>query len=358
MFHHSDQIIHEWRMGRAVKLYSSNGQTYELLATEFVDPSNYHGLIQSPWSLVITQHRAEALHASVHHVGLGLYRPPQRHHDLLKIIDPTLYMHAMLSEPLVSQRDLKEPEELRSTLQMLLKEDILPSLLIRTTEEREDFLWKNLDGLEKQRLLQRKYSAKLPLHNAHESRIHILQESPGTRRHVLLEIHAHQQPSSLTPLVRVHSECLTGDVFGSLKCDCGPQLRAAIDAIIDHGYGYIFYMRDEGRNIGITNKIRAYRLQDEGHDTYKANRLVGADEDLRDYKGVGHFIQEQLGLNQIQLLTSNAEKSAQLSVPGLHVEQVHHAVGLNPFNENYLKDKDARNLQYALDRIQNDDQNQ
>jgi len=140
-------------------------------------------------------------------------------------------------------------------------------------------------------------------------------------------------------LVRVHSECLTGDVFGSRRCDCGPQLHQAMRQIAAAGRGVIVYMRQEGRGIGLTAKIKAYKLQEQGYDTVEANRKLGYDMDLREY-GLGAQILVDLGLKTIRLLTNNPKKVVGLEGYGLKiVEQVPIRMKPNPHNERYLKTK-------------------
>ncbi len=140
-------------------------------------------------------------------------------------------------------------------------------------------------------------------------------------------------------LVRVHSECLTGDVFSSRRCDCGPQLHQAMRQVAEAGRGVIVYMRQEGRGIGLAPKIRAYKLQEQGYDTVEANKKLGFDMDLREY-GLGAQILVDLGLKTIRLLTNNPKKVVGLEGYGLEiVEQVPIKVKPNQHNKNYLKTK-------------------
>lgn len=140
-------------------------------------------------------------------------------------------------------------------------------------------------------------------------------------------------------LVRVHSECLTGDAFGSMRCDCGDQLDAALKKIESEGRGVLLYMRQEGRGIGLINKLRAYHLQDKGMDTVEANLALGFPEDLRDY-GIGAQILVDLGVKNIKLMTNNPKKISGVSGYGLKVvDRIPLEVGHNIVNDHYLKTK-------------------
>ncbi|MFJ9951504.1 GTP cyclohydrolase II [Kitasatospora sp. NPDC091207] len=148
-------------------------------------------------------------------------------------------------------------------------------------------------------------------------------------------------PQDATPLVRLHSECLTGDVFGSDRCDCGPQLRESVERIAEAG-GYLLYLRQEGRGIGLYNKLDAYALQDSGLDTYDANTALGLPEDGRDYTAAAQML-AALGATGIDLLSNNPDKAAQLAGLGITVEhRVPTGVHLSASNIRYLRAKVER----------------
>jgi 3,4-dihydroxy 2-butanone 4-phosphate synthase / GTP cyclohydrolase II len=140
-------------------------------------------------------------------------------------------------------------------------------------------------------------------------------------------------------LVRLHSSCFTGDIFGSMRCDCGPQLEKAMQMVENEGKGVVIYLSQEGRGIGLLNKIKAYRLQDEGMDTYQANLKLGFGEDERDY-GVGASIMRALGLGNVRLISNNPVKRAGLEGYGIKiVETIHLEIESNPHNKFYLETK-------------------
>ena len=142
-------------------------------------------------------------------------------------------------------------------------------------------------------------------------------------------------------LVRIHSECFTGDVLHSMRCDCGEQLDLAMDKISKEGNGIIVYLRQEGRGIGLVNKLKAYNLQDEGMDTVEANVALGFSAELRDYNNAIKIL-KSLGLEKIRLLTNNPSKVEELDKKGITVEQVTHKTEANKENREYLETKASK----------------
>lgn len=181
--------------------------------------------------------------------------------------------------------------------------------------------------------------AKLPIDGVGDTQIVAFREDGTGAEHVALLIGA---PGGKPPLVRLHSECLTGDVFGSLKCDCGPQLHEALRLLQEAGGGVLLYLRQEGRGIGLANKIRAYQLQDRGLDTVDANRRLGFADDHRDY-GLAAAMLRALGVSEVRLLTNNPAKLAGLEEAGVRVtERVAHHMPTNPHNAHYIATKQGR----------------
>ncbi len=181
--------------------------------------------------------------------------------------------------------------------------------------------------------------AALPLDGLPETQIVAFRGTDDGAEHVALVVGAF---GGRPPLVRLHSECLTGDVFGSLKCDCGPQLREALRIIGAEGGGVLLYLRQEGRGIGLANKLRAYALQDRGFDTVDSNRRLGFADDERDY-GHAAAMLVALGINEVRLLTNNPAKVEGLEEAGIAVaERVAHHMPVNPHNADYLSTKKKR----------------
>lgn len=176
-------------------------------------------------------------------------------------------------------------------------------------------------------------NAKLPTQWG-DFTIHALEKTLDGKEHVALSMGDLNGSSPV--LVRVHSECLTGDAFFSLRCDCGPQLQAAMKKIAEVGRGVIVYLRQEGRGIGLVNKIRAYALQDQGQDTVEANLNLGFSADQRNFE-VSAEILKALNISKVKLMTNNPKKVDALKEAGIEIiERVPLQCGHNPHNKNYL----------------------
>jgi len=190
------------------------------------------------------------------------------------------------------------------------------------------------------RNLKRIAEARVPVSDAHDTRIVAFRPDDGGREHLAIVV---GRPDPETPiLVRLHSECFTGDLLGSLRCDCGDQLQGALAEIKNAGTGILLYLAQEGRGIGLINKLRAYELQDLGFDTMDANEQLGFDADERVYMPAARML-KLLGIQKVRLMTNNPDKLAALGRYGVDVvEHVPHAFPANQHNEFYLQTKATR----------------
>jgi GTP cyclohydrolase II len=183
-------------------------------------------------------------------------------------------------------------------------------------------------------------AARLPMEVSEAGRLHVFRPEDGGEEHYAVEIGRPDRDKPV--LARLHSACFTGDLMGSLKCDCGPQLRGALAQMGSEGAGVLLYLNQEGRGIGLANKMRAYFLQDQGFDTVEANHRLGFEDDERDFR-LGSDILKSLGFNSVRLLTNNPAKIAMMERTGIAVtERVPLKVGETAHNRAYLATKAAK----------------
>ena len=298
--------------------------------------------------ILITARRAQTLKCPIYEgnfVRIELNQIPEI--SLIKAIaDPSLDLKNPLKGPFKIQRD--KPLKLENEVLLLLKSaQLLPAAIISKITKGKDYAaLHNLTYLQTNQLkeitlnsrdIAGAISAEIPTVRAENTQFHIFRPNISGEEHYAMEIGKidRNQPT----LVRIHSACFTGDVLGSLKCDCGPQLHAATKMINDQGGGLLIYLNQEGRGIGLTNKIRAYSLQDQGFDTVEANHRLGFEDDERDFQ-LGATILREMRISNIKLITNNPSKIATMSRYNIIVEErIPLNVGRNETNLRYLQTK-------------------
>jgi GTP cyclohydrolase II len=257
------------------------------------------------------------------------------------IADPALDLATPLKGPFQTV-GLCSPDIARAALRLARLAGLLPAVFTRRggeTEAEAQVAAADVAAFGTGAHLRIASRAHLPNRFAGKGEIVAFRADGDTAEHVALII---GEPGDAPPLVRVHSECLTGDALGSLKCDCGPQLADALAAIAASGWGILLYLRQEGRGIGLVNKLRAYALQDQGFDTVDANVRLGFQDDERDFTVAARML-EKLGRRRIRLLTNNPRKAAALAAQGIEIaEQVPLKVAANVHNQDYLATKRDR----------------
>ncbi|WP_066798196.1 GTP cyclohydrolase II [Sphingomonas soli] len=282
---------------------------------------------------------ANQLEAAVPDAPVLIGRVPWLDFDMATALaDPQLDLATPLKGPFRAVA-VEAPEEAAAALRLARIAGLLPAFFARRAAGEDTITPSDIDAHEDANRLRIVARAQLPVAGAENTEIVAFRTDEMPGEHVALLIGS---PNGKPPLVRLHSECLTGDVLGSLKCDCGPQLDAAIREIEAAGWGILLYLRQEGRGIGLINKLRAYALQDQGFDTVDANTRLGFAVDARNFAVAARML-SLLGQRQIRLLTNNPEKVAALEAAGVQViERVAHQLPPNPHNARYLATKRDR----------------
>jgi GTP cyclohydrolase II len=358
-----ERAISDLRRGSVVVVHGS-GHALMVLAAEGVTReglARLRALSHNPPGLALTARRASLLTLTDNPIGtvrvsLGSAISAE---TVRQLADPAAPVPAAVIQPLTIARidPATDPGAAESGAITLVKlARLLPAALVAPIpRERlpylsswaaaQDFLLVELESIHdyiaaEARQLVRVGAARVPLAGAENAQIIAFRPPDGGHEHLAIVIGT---PDPAEPvLTRVHSECFTGDLLRSLRCDCGDQLRGAVETIGAAGAGIILYMAHEGRGIGLVNKLRAYALQDAGHDTIDANIQLGFDADERYYLPAAEMLR-QLGFSRVRLLTNNPAKVAALTECGIEVaERVPHSFPANPHNEAYLSAKQQR----------------
>jgi GTP cyclohydrolase II len=344
------------RMGVPVVVNGGAGAAL-ILAAEAVDPRRLADLQRLAWQtgktavLAITARRAETLKARAYDGDLARIELPQEADAgwIASIADPADDLNAPMKGPLSSARG-GDTGLHRLALRLVKSARLLPAALVLDLDDGAGFAAAHTLTLVQEGLaapvleavsdLHPVVAARLPMALAGAGRLHVFRPEDGAEEHYAIEI---GRPARDAPvLARLHSACFTGDVLGSLKCDCGAQLHAALEQMGAAGAGVLLYLNQEGRGIGLANKMRAYSLQDQGFDTVEANHRLGFEDDERDFR-IGARILREMGFSAVRLLTNNPRKIEMMKAHGVGVEErVPLKVGETALNRAYLATKAAK----------------
>ncbi|SFL17258.1 GTP cyclohydrolase II [Shimia haliotis] len=340
------------RMGVPIVM-TGGGQAVLVMSAETLDRDRLADLrdLGGVPHLVITGRRAETLKARAYDGDIARVRLPSDA-DLTwlrAIADPADDLRTPMKGPLATERD-GAPDLHRAAIKLVKSAQLLPAALALTLKNAATFALEHgltvipadlaAPHLAASSPLHPVVHARLPIRAADAGRLHIFRPEDGGEEHYAIEI---GRPARDKPvLARLHSACFTGDVLGSLKCDCGPQLNAALMQMGGEGAGVLLYLNQEGRGIGLANKMRAYSLQDQGFDTVEANHRLGFEDDERDFR-IGAKILKELGFSSVRLLTNNPRKIEMMEATGISVaERVALKVGENAHNTAYLATKASK----------------
>jgi GTP cyclohydrolase II len=339
------RAVDAFRRGRAV-LIRDKGARYLAYAAETIAQADLDRCLRGnrPTHLVLSHARARTLKIRLYTpeiVALAL-APKTRVAMLHAIADPTDDLDFPMKGPFDAERR-PLASAFPASVKLAKLSGLLPASVIRRAQsaarETASLSVSDIFAYDDEivRTLKLVSRAQVPLEGAEQAELVSFRPSDGGPEHYAIVIGS---PLTATPvLTRLHSECFTGDLLGSLKCDCGNQLRGAIEAISREGAGILLYLAQEGRGIGLINKLRAYRLQDQGFDTLAANERLGFEADERLY-GIAARMLSLLGYRAVRLLTNNPDKVRALGAAGIEVTaRVPHAFAGNVHNRKYLKTK-------------------
>ena len=340
------------RLGLPVILRNDDASVLVLSAEDLTEARLTAARALGPVTLAITSWRAETLRARAYDADIArITLPESAGADWVRhVADPKDDLSSPMKGPFASERD--GPADLHRLAVRLVKSAwLLPAAIVvpLSTDTPPDLT--TLPAMETADALSAPISHKdvvtgrVPMAVSEQGRVHVFRPTDASEEHIACEI--GRPPRDKPVLARLHSACFTGDVLGSLKCDCGAQLQAAMKQMGEESAGVLLYLNQEGRGIGLANKMRAYALQDQGFDTVEANHRLGFEDDERDFR-TGADLLKRLGFSKVRLLTNNPAKVAMMEAQGIAVvERVPLKVGLNPLNEKYL-DVKARKSGHIL----------
>ncbi len=346
-----ERMKNDFSLGLPI-LIKKNNKSYLIYATETIRKDIFNELLKKTTDksyLVITERRARSLNIMVYEKGLARVSFQEKFNfELLKnIIDPTHDLSNPMSGPYMSIRKGSCEIE-KFSLQLCKDAKLLPSIIISKISKnfKSELFDKELleYDIEKLNKSEEKYNnivkisdANFLIKNIGEVQFHVFRCLEKNEEHYAIEIGSPSRKK--TTVVRIHSACFTGDVFGSLKCDCGPQLQASLEYIKKIKKGIIIYLNQEGRGIGLANKMRAYTLQNQGYDTVVANHRLGFEDEERDLT-VGPKILKVMGFKDIELLTNNPKKINAVKSEGINITR-HLSLRTKPNEQNidYLMTK-------------------
>ncbi|HXM00181.1 MAG TPA: GTP cyclohydrolase II [Rhizomicrobium sp.] len=316
-----------------------------VISAAAVETASDHALVKlrksgkQPALLALTHARARTLKMRLYTPDVVALVAPPGAAALRAIADPTVDLNTPLKGPFETLRGTL-PDALAAAVKLAKVAGLLPAVVaVRGGGKGTSLAAKDIADYEEQsrRSLAIVTRAHVPLKGAEQAELVAFRAKDAGPEHYAIVI--GHPPTAKPVLTRLHSECFTGDLLDSLRCDCGTQLRGAIDAIEKAGGGILLYMAQEGRGIGLINKLRAYRLQDQGFDTMEANTRLGFEEDERLY-GVAARMLALLGYKSVKLLTNNPHKVSALTDAGIRVAaRVPHKFPSNVHNHDYLKSK-------------------
>ena len=336
------------RMGAVVALCAPEGAAL-VQAAEMVSTERFAELrALGPLDLAITARRAETLRARAYDGDVARVAVPDDADCrwVRATADPGRDMDVPMKGPYPTRRE--GPVDLhRAAIALCKSAHLLPAALVlplaKAVEVADGAGLTRLDTADLVEVpfrLREVAAARVPMEVSHLGRVRVFRPEDGGEEHYAVEIGSPDRAAPV--LTRLHSACFTGDVIGSLKCDCGPQLRAALDQIGAEGAGILLYLNQEGRGIGLANKMRAYALQDLGFDTVEANHRLGFEDDERDFR-IGAEMLKAMGVSSVRLMTNNPKKVERMQANGVAVaERVPLKAGLRPENADYLATKAAK----------------